>query len=135
MEIVDSISDTAPVRTIVGMEYGEHRILADLRRETIHSLSDGNNEELIAKINVSFTERQQAAATVLLNKSVFLRDGVHASGVTFDGGLKVDSVERSEGNSTLVIISGKPLGPENKPENSDPIDVAISYETYVLYTQ
>jgi hypothetical protein len=126
----------ASASTIVGIEYQEHQILAAERKEVINSLPDGNNEASIANIDREFAQKQQSAATVLLNKVVFLRDAVRVTGVHFSGTIRVYSVEVSEGSgsSTLVILNGMPLDHEHRPLREDLIDLAIIKETYILYT-
>jgi hypothetical protein len=126
----------ADAATIVGIEYQEHKTLAAQRKEVISSLPDGNNEDIITNINREFSEKQQSGATVLLNKIVLLRDAVRVTGVHFEGTIRVYSVEVSECNgSTLVILNGMPLDGAGKPLRDDLIDLAITQETYVLYTR
>lgn len=123
-------------KTIVCVEYEAHRILAAQRKEVINSLPDGNNEAIIANINREFAEKQQSEATVLLNKTAFLRDAVRATGICFHTPFKTYSVEVSESDgSTLVILNGIPLDLQGKATQDDAIDLAITKETYVLYTR
>lgn len=115
-------------------EYRVHQLLATEKMEVIDSLPDGNNELALAKINGEFAEKQLDAALVLLNNITLLRDGILASGVPFNGRLRVSSVEMSEGDgSTLVILGGTPLDQENKPLQHNPIELAVTRETFVFY--
>jgi hypothetical protein len=124
------------IKTIVGIEYQKHLILAAEKKEVINSLADGNNVAIIDNINREFAEKQQSEATVLLNKPILLHRAVHATGLRFDGILRVDSVGISEGiGSTLVILNGIPLDLKGKRLQDNAIDIAIIEETYVLYTQ
>lgn len=134
-EIGDSISDTAPVGTITGIEYNEHQILAAERSDVISSLPDGNNEKFIANINDDFAKKQMKAATVFLGKIVFLRDAVYAAGAHFDGPMDVNFLEISDdGGSTLLIIGGILLDAAHKPFHNTATKLAITKETYILYT-
>jgi hypothetical protein len=121
---------------IIATEYKKHQLLFAQRKEVITSLPDRNNEEIIANIDQEFANKQHLSAVVLLDKIIFLRDAVYATGFNFHGIFRVDSVEVSEGGSSaLVIISGTPLDHKNNPLLDDPIDLAITNETYILYTQ
>lgn len=125
-------SDLCSIPTCI--EYRGHQLLAAEKREVLNFLPDGNNEVSISKINDEFAERQQADATVLLSKTAFLRDGILASGIPFDGRLRISSIKMSEcGGSTLVILDGIPLDQKNKPLHDTPIELAVTNETYILY--
>jgi len=118
------------------IKYQEHQIIAAARKQVLDSLPDGNNEVSIAIINDEFSKKQQASAAMLLNTVAFLRDGILASGIPFDGKLRISSIKvADDGGSTLVILSGIPLGHENKPLQSTPIELAVTNETYILYAQ
>lgn len=124
-----------PPSAIIAIEYKEHQVLLAQKKEVITSLPDGNNEEIIVNINHEFAEKQQAEAMVLLKKTMLIRDGVRVTGIPFHGTFKVYVVEVSYESSALVILTGMPLDQRNKPQREDLIDIAITEETYILYTQ